>query len=137
MLYRSVKSAEYGNWYDPFVVITSLYFPHSWLITGCLKSVARHVSLVEDELLTLPKHMNEAFVAVVLLNVFFFAALFFFLWSLYWLSWWIMLIYSSFYHRLSIPTKRMEYGLLRLFLNPTLYCIVEKNVICNLSIKYV
>jgi hypothetical protein len=36
--------------YVPLVVITSLFFPHSWLITGCVTRLTRRVSLVEQEL---------------------------------------------------------------------------------------
>jgi hypothetical protein len=44
--------------YVPLVVSTSLSFPHSRLITGCVTRLTRHVPLVEQELLTLPEHMT-------------------------------------------------------------------------------
>jgi hypothetical protein len=37
--------------YVPFVVITILFFPHSWLITGFVTRVTRRVLHVEQELL--------------------------------------------------------------------------------------
>ena len=43
----------------PFVVNTSLSFPHSWLITGFVTRLTWRVSLVEQELLTLPKHLSS------------------------------------------------------------------------------
>ena len=44
--------------YVPFVVITIQFFPHSWLITGVVTRVTRQVSLVEQELLTVPVHRS-------------------------------------------------------------------------------
>jgi hypothetical protein len=40
--------------YVPLFVNTSRFFPHSWLITGFVTRLTRRVSLVEQELLTLP-----------------------------------------------------------------------------------
>jgi hypothetical protein len=45
--------------YVPFVVNTSLSFPHSWLITGFVTRLTRWVSLVEQELLILPEHLSS------------------------------------------------------------------------------
>ena len=47
--------------YDPLVVNTSRSFPHSWLITAFVTRLTRRVSLVEHELLTLPKHLSSFF----------------------------------------------------------------------------
>ena len=41
------------------VVNISRYFPHSWLITGFVTILTRRVSLVEQELLTLPEHQSS------------------------------------------------------------------------------
>jgi hypothetical protein len=41
--------------YIPLVVSTSRSFPHSWLITGLI----RRVSLVEQQLLTLPENLSS------------------------------------------------------------------------------
>ena len=40
--------------YVPLFVNTSRFFPHSWLITGFVTRLTRRVSLMEQELLTLP-----------------------------------------------------------------------------------
>jgi hypothetical protein len=45
--------------YIPLVVNTSRSFPRSWLITGFITRLTRRVSLVEQELLTLPEHMSS------------------------------------------------------------------------------
>jgi hypothetical protein len=45
--------------YVPLVVNTSRSFPHSWLITGVITRLTRRVSLVEQELLTLPEHLSS------------------------------------------------------------------------------
>ena len=45
--------------YVPLVVNTSRSFPHSWLITWFVTRLTRQVSLVEQELLTLPEHMSS------------------------------------------------------------------------------
>ena len=41
-----------------FVINTSRSFPHSWLIIGFVTRLTRRVSLVEQEQLTLPGHLN-------------------------------------------------------------------------------
>jgi hypothetical protein len=38
---------------------TKLSFPHSWLITGFVTRLTGRVSLVEQELLTLPEHLSS------------------------------------------------------------------------------
>jgi len=43
-------------------VSTSRSFPHSWLINGFVTRITRRVSLVEQELLTLPEHMSSPMV---------------------------------------------------------------------------
>ena len=48
--------------YVPLVVITFWSFPHSWLITGCVARVTRRMSLVEQELLTVPEHLSSPLV---------------------------------------------------------------------------
>jgi hypothetical protein len=48
---------DYG--YVPLVVSTSQSFPRSWLITGFVTRLTRRVSLVEQELLTLPDHLGS------------------------------------------------------------------------------
>ena len=45
--------------YVPLVVNTSRSFPHSRLITGFVTILTRRVPLVEQELLTLPKHLSS------------------------------------------------------------------------------
>ncbi len=45
--------------YVPLVVNTSRSFRHSWLITGFVTRLTRRVSLVEQELLTLPVHLSS------------------------------------------------------------------------------
>jgi hypothetical protein len=66
--------------------------PHSWYITGFLTSVTRWVPYVEQELLTLPDHLNSSIVLVgfVLLELWFsvycffkssFITLLFFVWA--------------------------------------------------------
>jgi hypothetical protein len=44
------------------LVSTSPSFPHSWLITGCVTRLTRRVSLVEQELHTLPEHLSSPLV---------------------------------------------------------------------------
>ena len=44
--------------YVPPVVSTPQSFPHSWHITGFVARVTRRVSLMEQELLTLPVHLS-------------------------------------------------------------------------------
>jgi hypothetical protein len=45
--------------YVSLVVSTSRSFPHSWFITGFITRLARRMSLVEQELLTLPDHLSS------------------------------------------------------------------------------
>ena len=45
--------------YVPLVLSTSLFFPHSRLITGFVTRLTRRVPLVEQELLTLPEHLSS------------------------------------------------------------------------------
>jgi hypothetical protein len=45
--------------YVPLVVNTYRSFPRSWLITVCVTRLTRRVSLVEQELLTLPEHLSS------------------------------------------------------------------------------
>jgi hypothetical protein len=45
--------------YVPLIVNTSRSFPRSWLITGFVIRLIRRVSLVEQELPTLPEHMSS------------------------------------------------------------------------------
>ena len=45
--------------YVPFVVNTFRSFPRSWLITGCVVRLTWRVPLVEQKLLTLPKHLSS------------------------------------------------------------------------------
>ena len=44
--------------YVPLVVNTSRSFPRSWLITGFVTRLTRRVSLMEQELPTLPEHLS-------------------------------------------------------------------------------
>ena len=46
--------------YVPLVVNTSRSFPHSWLITEFVTRLTRRVPLVEQELCTLPEHLNHS-----------------------------------------------------------------------------
>ena len=43
----------------PLVINTSRYFPLAWLITGFVTRLTLRVPLVEQELLTLPEHLNS------------------------------------------------------------------------------
>jgi len=45
--------------YVPLVVKTSRPFPHSRLVTGFVTRLTQRVSLVEQELLTLPEHLSS------------------------------------------------------------------------------
>jgi len=45
--------------YVPLFLNTSLFFPHSWLITGFVTRLTRRVPLMEQELLTLPEHLRS------------------------------------------------------------------------------
>jgi hypothetical protein len=47
------------KWYVPLLVNTSRSLPHSWLITGFVTRLTRRVPLVDQELLTLPKHLSS------------------------------------------------------------------------------
>jgi len=47
---------EHG--YGPLDVNTSRSFPHSWLITRFITRLTQRVSLVKQELLTLPEHLS-------------------------------------------------------------------------------
>ena len=44
--------------YVPFVVNTSRFFPHSWLITGFVTRLTRRAPPVEQKLSTLPEHLS-------------------------------------------------------------------------------
>ena len=58
--------------YVSLVVSTSRSFPRSWLITGYVTRLTRRVSLVEQELLTLPRHwVHPRLVGFVLLDLYF------------------------------------------------------------------
>jgi len=46
--------------YVPLVVNTSRSFPHSQLITSFVTRLTRRVSLVQQELLTLPEHLSSS-----------------------------------------------------------------------------
>ena len=48
----------YDHEYVPLVVYTSRSFPRSWLIIGFVTRLTWRVSLVEQELLTLPEHLR-------------------------------------------------------------------------------
>ena len=56
-LWNICVTNDYG--YVPLVVSTSWSFPRSWFITGFVSSLTRRVSLVEQELLTLPEHLSS------------------------------------------------------------------------------
>ena len=59
-LYRITVTDGHG--YFPFVIITIRFFPYSWLhefITGFVSRITRRVSLVEQELPTLPQHTSS------------------------------------------------------------------------------
>ena len=61
-LYRISVSLTYltnDHGFVPFVIITILSFPHSWLILGFVTRVTRRVALVEQELLTLPEYLRS------------------------------------------------------------------------------
>ena len=45
--------------YNPLVLITFRPFLHSWLITGLVTRVTRRMPLMEQELLTIPEHLNS------------------------------------------------------------------------------
>jgi hypothetical protein len=56
---RFMRNNDIYHEYVPLVVNTSLSFPHSSLITGFVARLTRRVSLVEQELPTLPEHMSS------------------------------------------------------------------------------
>ena len=90
--------------YVPFVVSTSLSFPHSWLIIWFAAILTRRVTLVEQELLILPEHLSlpPVLVGFVLLDLYVYVCLSFstfsfrhcvvrpFLNSGFWLSLWYL-----------------------------------------------
>jgi hypothetical protein len=45
--------------YVPLLLSTSMSSPHSWLITGSVTRLTRRVSLVKQELFTLPEHLSS------------------------------------------------------------------------------
>jgi hypothetical protein len=53
----SVSTNDHG--YVPLFANTSRSFPHSWLITGFVTRLTRRVPIVEQQLLTLPEHLNS------------------------------------------------------------------------------
>jgi hypothetical protein len=56
-LWNICVTTDHG--YVPLVVSTSRSFHRSWLITGVVTRLTRRVSLVDQELLTLPEHMSS------------------------------------------------------------------------------
>jgi hypothetical protein len=56
-LRNSCVTNDHG--YVPLVANTSRSFPHSWLITGFVTKVTQRVSLVEQEILTLPGYLRS------------------------------------------------------------------------------
>ena len=56
MLYKICVTNDQG--YVLLVVTTFRSFPHSWLINGFVNILTRRVTLVEQELLTLPEHQS-------------------------------------------------------------------------------
>ena len=63
--------------YVPFVVNTSLSFPHLWLIIWFAAILTRRMTLVEQELLILPEHLSSppVFVGFVLLGLYVYVCL--------------------------------------------------------------
>jgi hypothetical protein len=63
--------------YVPFVVNTSLSFPHLWLIIWFAAILTRRMTLVEQELLILPEHLSSppVFVGFVLLGLYIYVCL--------------------------------------------------------------
>ena len=55
-------SVSHTTTYVQLVVGTSRSFPHSWLVTGLVTRVMRHMSLVEPKLLTIPEHLSSSLV---------------------------------------------------------------------------
>jgi len=58
-LHISLHEFTNDHGYVPLAVDTSRSFPHSWLITGLVTRLTRRVSLVEQELPTLPEHVSS------------------------------------------------------------------------------
>jgi hypothetical protein len=56
---RHIRILDNDHGYVPLVVNTSRSFPHSRLITGFVTRLTRRVTLVEQELLTLPGHLSS------------------------------------------------------------------------------
>jgi hypothetical protein len=56
------KDTSYHHGYVAPVVKTSRSFPHSWLITGFVTRLTLRLSLLEQELLTLPEYMSSPMV---------------------------------------------------------------------------
>jgi len=52
-------SVTNNHGYVPLVVSTSRSFPHAWLSNGVVTRLTRRVPLVEQELLTFPKHLSS------------------------------------------------------------------------------
>ena len=91
LLWNICATNDHG--YVPLVANTSRSFPHSWLIRGFVAKLTRRVSLVERQLLTLPKYLNSplvfyavrvtwSFVSYVCFCTSLFVLLSFFLWPL-------------------------------------------------------
>ena len=57
--YYGISVSQMDHGYVPLVVNTSRFFPHSWLITGFIARLTRRVSLVEQELVTIPEHLSS------------------------------------------------------------------------------
>jgi hypothetical protein len=57
LLWNICVTNDHG--YVPLVASNSRSFPRSWLIPGFLTRLTRRVSLVEQELLTLPEHLSS------------------------------------------------------------------------------
>jgi hypothetical protein len=55
-----IKFLDNDHGYVPLVVNTARSFPHLRLITGFVTRLTRRVSLVEQELLTLPEHLSSS-----------------------------------------------------------------------------
>ena len=55
-----VTDMEYMSHKWPRICSTSRFFPYSWLITGCVTRITRRVSLLDQELITLPDHRSSA-----------------------------------------------------------------------------
>ena len=70
----SLSKSTKEVYYVPLVVNNYRSFPQSWLITGFVTRLTRRVSLVEQELLTLPDDLNSPrfLVGFVLLDLLFY-----------------------------------------------------------------